>query len=137
MKLIARFLALPAAAFLVSCHPPTQAVPAPNVADARSVLGFLGAYGRHDLDGMMKYLDDEAVFLGTAGSLSKPQIRDFFQSSFRKHPRLRVEVGSLKEVQGAVHAVVKVETEAIWTDTWIFELRSHKIHRYSLASIRR
>jgi len=137
MRPTARFIALPIAALLVSCHPSPQAIPAPHGADARTVLGFLSAYGRRDLDGMMKFLDEGAVFLGSDGVLTKAQIRDFFQTSFRKHPKLLVEVGSLKEVQGAIQASVKVETDAIWTDTWIFELKDHKIHRYSLASGRR
>jgi SnoaL-like domain len=137
MKLAARFLALPAAVFLVSCHPSPLAQPVANDPDSRAVLGFLNAYGHRDLDGMMKYLDEGATFLGSGGILSKAQIRDFFQSSFRKHPNLRVEVGNLKAVQGAIHASVKVETDAIWADTWIFEMKNNKIHRYSLASGKR
>jgi hypothetical protein len=86
---------------------------------------------------MMSYLAEDALFLGSGEALTKPQIRDFFQTSFRKHPNLRVEVSSLKEVPGAVHVVVKVETEAIWIDTWIFEMLHHRIHRYTLASVRR
>jgi hypothetical protein len=86
---------------------------------------------------MMRHLDEDATFLGPGVVLSKPQIRDFFQTTFRKHPNLRVEVGSLKVVQGTLRVSVKVETDAIWADIWIFELRNHKIHTYSLASGRR
>jgi hypothetical protein len=64
-------------------------------------------------------------------------IRDFFQASFQKHPNLQVEVGPLKDIQGIIHANVKVQTNAIWSDTWIFEMRNHKIRAYSLASSRR
>jgi hypothetical protein len=137
MGLAPRFLALSAAAFLASCHPAPLSHPVPDDANARTVLGFLNAYGRRDLDGMMGYLEEDAVFQGRGTTLSKPQIRDFFQTSFRKHPRLRVEVGSLKVIQGTIHADVRVETETIWADTWIFELRDHRIHRYSLASGKR
>lgn len=145
MKLAARFIALPVALLLASCHPTPSSQPGlqpssqpvPDDANARAVLGFLGAYGRRDLEGMMKCLDEEATFRGSGAALSKPQIRDFFQATFRKHPNLRVEVGSLKVVGAAIHASVKVETNVIWSDTWIFELRNHKIHSYSLASGRR
>ncbi len=137
MRLAARFLTLPLLAGLVSCHPPPRTTPTPSSADAKVVLGFLEAYGQRDLEGMSNCLADDAVFLGSAGSLSKPQIREFFRTAFRKHPKLRVEVISLRDAQGEVQAVVKVETEAIWTDTWIFELKNHRIHRYTLVSVRR
>ena len=137
MRPTARFITLPLIAGLVSCQPSPKTTPTPSSADAKVVLGFLEAYGRRDLEGLSSCLAEDAVFLGSAGTLAKPQIREFFRTSFRKHPKLRVEVLSLKEVQGAIHAVVKVETEAIWTDTWRFELKHHRIHRYSLATVRR
>lgn len=144
MKTMARLLPLSAALFLASCHPAPVAQPsvssgpsAPDDADAKAVLGFLEAYGRKDLDGMMRRLDEDAVFRGSGAPLTKAQIRDFFQASFRKHPNLRVEAGLLKKVQGTLQAAVKVQTESIWTDTWIFEMKNHKIHAYSLASGRR
>lgn len=129
-----RSAALPVLAILVSCQPGPQSTPTIPDADAKAVLGFLRAYGRKDLDGMMRYLEEDAVFRGTDKTLSKAQIRGFFQASFQKHPNLQVEVGPLKEVQGAIHASVKVQTNAIWADTWIFEMRNHKILAYSLAS---
>lgn len=156
-----RFLALPASLLLASCHPSPQthpspqakpsplaqpspqaqpsplAEPVPDDANTRAVLGFLGAYAKRDLDGMMRHLAEDATFVGTGSTLTKPQIRDFFQASFRKHPNLRVEVGALKVVQGVIQVNVKVETKAIWTDTWLFEMKDHQIHRYSLASGRR
>jgi ketosteroid isomerase-like protein len=132
-----RHLALPVVAILVSCHPRPLSNPTFNDADAKTVLGFLHAYGRRDLDGMMRYLEEDAVFRGSGDALSKSQIRDFFQASFQKHPNLLVEVGPLKDVQGTIHASVKVQTNAIWADTWIFEMRNHKIRAYSLASSRR
>ncbi|GLH73624.1 hypothetical protein GETHLI_21260 [Geothrix limicola] len=129
-----RLLALPALAFLVSCHPGPESTPFPADENTQTVQGFLRAYGRRDLEGMMGYLDDEATFVGTGVPLNKAQIRDFFQATFRKHPNLRVEVRALRVVQGRVHADVRVETDTAWADTWIFELRNRRIHRYSLAS---
>lgn len=148
MQTMTRLLALPAALLLASCHPGPVTRPnaspgastglsAPNEADAKTVQGFLAAYGRKDLDGMMRCLDEEAVFRGSGAPLTKAQIRDFFQASFQKHPNLRVEAGPLKEVQGTLRTAVKVQTESIWTDTWIFEMKNHKIHAYSLASGKR
>ncbi|MBI1754277.1 MAG: nuclear transport factor 2 family protein [Acidobacteria bacterium] len=149
MKTATRLLALSAALLLASCHsgPVTQPsgqsstrpsdLPAPNEADAKTVLAFLSAYGRKDLDGMMRHLDEDAVFRSAGAPLTKAQIRDFFQASFQKHPNLRVEAGPLKEVQGTLRTAVKVQTESIWTDTWIFEMKNHKIHAYSLASGKR
>jgi hypothetical protein len=129
--------------FLVACHPAPVANPgstanqAPGDPDAKTILGFLNAYGRRDLEAMMKHLDEEAVFRGSGTTLSKAQIRDFFQASFQKHPNLRVEIGPLKETAGTIRVGVKVETNASWADTWIFEMKNHKIHAYSLASGRR
>ena len=143
MKLAARLVAFSGLMLLVACHPAPVANPAasaeqaPSDADARAILGFLNAYGSRDLEGMMKHLDEEAVFRGSGGTLSKAQIRDFFQTSFQKHPNLRVEIGPLKEIRGTIHVSVKVETNAIWADTWIFELKNHRIHAYSLASGKR
>ncbi len=140
MKPVTRFLALALALFLTSCHqaPGSRPVPssdaAPSVADAEAVLGFLNAYGRRDLEAMMRQLDEDAVFRSSGGALSKTQIRTFFQTSFQKHPNLRVEVGPLKQIRATVRASVKVETNAIWTDTWIFEMKGHRIHAYSFAS---
>lgn len=147
-KTSTRLLVLPCALLLASCHPSpvaqpmaqpgaTVGLPAPNDADAKAVLGFLTAYGRKDLDGMMRCLDEEAVFRGSGVPLTKAQIRDFFQTTFQKHPNLQVEAGPLKAVQGTLRSTVKVQTEAIWTDTWIFEMKNHKIHAYSLASGKR
>lgn len=129
-----RRLSLPLIAILVSCQPGPQTSPTSQGADAKAVLGFLRAYGRRDLDGMMRCLEEDAVFRGTEKTLSKAQIRDFFQASFQKHPNLQVEVGPLKDVQGTIHASVKVQTNAIWADTWIFEMRNHRIRAYWLAS---
>ncbi|HJV49096.1 MAG TPA: nuclear transport factor 2 family protein [Geothrix sp.] len=129
-----RLLALPIAALLISCHSNPMSMPVASDENSRTVLAFLRAYGKKDLDGMMSCLDEEATFVGSGAALSKPQIRDFFLAAFRKHPNLRVEVAALKSVQGSVHAEVRVETEAIWTDTWIFEMKHHRIHRYALAS---
>ena len=137
MKFASRLILLPVVAILASCHRSPLFPPVPDDANARAVIGFLSAYGHRDLDGMMGYLDEDAVFRGSAVVLSKPQIRDFFQTTFRKHPNLRVEVGPVTMVQGTIHAAVKVETDAIWADTWIFEMRNHKIRAYSLASGRR
>jgi SnoaL-like domain len=137
MARAARLISLPVAAFLISCHPAPQAVPARASADARVVLDFLEAYGHRDLDRMMACLAEDAVFLGTGATLSKPQIRAFFQASFQKHPGLRVEVGAPTEAPGAIQVRVKVQAEAIWEDTWIFEVRNHLIRSYRLASGRR
>ena len=137
MKLAARFAALLAIAMLAACQRPQASLAVPADANARVVAAFLADYGRRDLDGMMRHLDEEALFRGSGAPLPKPKIRDFFQTAFRKHPNLRVEVGSVKVVQDAIHAAVKVETDDIWADTWIFELRNHKILSYSLASGRR
>jgi len=134
MKHAASLLAVPVLALLASCRPATLAPSAPDTPDTRAVHAFLEAYGCRDLDGMMRVLTEDAVFRGSGGTLSKPQIRAFFQGTFRKHPGLHVEVGALTVVQGAVHVRVKVQTDAIWTDTWIFELREHRICAYSLAS---
>jgi hypothetical protein len=132
-----RRLSILAVAILLSCQPGPQTSPTIQAADAKAVLGFLGAYGRRDLDGMMRCLEEDAVFRGTDKTLSKAQIRDFFQASLQKHPNLQVEVGPLKDVQGTIHASVKVQTNAIWADTWIFEMRNHRILAYSFASGRR
>lgn len=134
MKRTAPYAAASAIILLASCRPAALAPSAPDTPDARAVLGFLEAYGRRDLDGMMQYLTEDAVFRGSGGTLTKPQIRAFFQATFRKHPDLRVEVGALTVIQGTIQARVKVQTNAIWTDTWIFELRDHRIRAYSLAS---
>lgn len=137
MKHVAPLVAVPVLVLLASCRPATLAPSAPDTPDTRAVLGFLEAYGRRDLDGMMRYLTEDAVFQGTGGTLAKPQIRTFFQATFRKHPDLRVEVGALTVVQGTIQARVKVQTDAIWADTWIFEMRDHRIRAYSLASGKR
>jgi hypothetical protein len=143
MKLAARLLAVPVALCLASCHPTpvsqpvASAKPAPVGADAETVLAFLNAYGRRDLEAMMKHLDEAAVFRGSGGTLSKAQIREFFQASFQKHPNLRVEIGPFTESRGTLRVSVKVETNVIWADTWIFELKNHRIHAYSLASGKR
>ncbi|WP_243322786.1 nuclear transport factor 2 family protein [Geothrix sp. SG200] len=137
MKHPVEFLALSMAVFLASCHPSPVSQPFPSDANAKIVLDFLNAYGRRDLEGMMRCLTEDAVFQGSGGTLSKPQIRAFFQTTFRKHPDLRVEVGTLTVVQGSIQARVKVQTDAIWSDTWIFEMRDHKIRAYSLASGKR
>ena len=143
MKLAARLIALSGLLLLVACHPApvslasSSAIPAPDDADAKAILGFLNAYGRRDLEAMMKQLEEDAVFRGTGSTLSKAQIRDFFQTSFQKHPTLRVEIGPLKQTQGTIRVSVKVETNAIWADTWIFEMNNHRIHAYSFASNRR
>jgi len=143
MMLAVRLIAVSVAMFLASCHrtpvfqPAASAKPAPSDADTEAVLAFLNAYGRRDLETMMKHLDEEAVFRGSGSTLSKAQIRDFFQTSFQKHPNLRVEIGPIKQIQGSIHVSVKVETNAIWADTWIFEMNNHRIHAYSLASNRR
>ncbi|WP_257310713.1 nuclear transport factor 2 family protein [Geothrix fuzhouensis] len=134
MKLAARLTALLVIAFLAACQRSPVSVPVPSDANAKVVVAFLTAYGRRDLDGMMRYLDEDAIFRGSGGSLPKPKIRDFFQSTFRKYPNLRVEVASVQVVQGTIHAAVKVETDVIWSDTWIFEMKNHKIRAYSLAS---
>jgi ketosteroid isomerase-like protein len=143
MKLAARFIAVSVALFMAACHPapvsqPASSTnPAPGNADTEAVLAFLNAYGRRDLEAMMKHLDEEAVFRGSGSTLSKAQIREFFQTSFQKHPNLRVEIGPLKQTQGKIHVSVKVETNIVWADTWLFELKNHRIHAYSLASGRR
>jgi ketosteroid isomerase-like protein len=124
-------------AMLAACQRSPLSLPAPSDANAKVVVAFLTAYGHRDLDGMMRYLDEDAVFLGSGTPLPKPKIRDFFQATFRKHPDLRVEVGSITVVQGTIHARVKVQTDVIWADTWIFDMRNHKIHAYSLASGKR
>lgn len=134
MKHVAPLVALPVLVLLAACRPATLAPSAPDTPDTRAVLGFLEAYGRRDLDSMMRFLTEDAVFRGSGNTLTKPQIRAFFQGTFRKHPDLRVEVGALAVIQGAVHVHVKVQTDAIWADTWIFELRDHRIRAYSLAS---
>jgi ketosteroid isomerase-like protein len=137
VKPAGRLLALPLAVVLASCHRSPLPQPVPDDANARIVFRFLTAYSHRDLDGMMGCLEEDAVFRGSGTPLSKPQIRAFFQATFRKHPNLRVEIGSVKVVQDTIHAAVKVETDVIWADTWIFEMRNHKIHAYSLASGRR
>lgn len=136
MKPATRLIAL-SAIVLASCHPAPHALPAPEDANAKVVLAFLRAYGQRDLDGMMACLEDGATFVGTGSVLSKPQIREFFETSFRKHPNLRVEVGAVKVLEGTIRAGVRVETDRIWSDTWIFEVRGRKIHSYALASGRR
>ena len=143
MKLATRLIAFSGLMLLVACHPApvanpgSTANPSPSDADAKAVLGFLNAYGHRDLEAMMKHLDEDAVFRGSGNTLSKAQIREFFQTSFQKHPNLRVEIGPLKEIRGTIRVSVKVETNAIWADTWIFELKNHRIHAYSLASGKR
>ena len=137
MKLAARLTALPVIAILAACQRSPLSLPAPSDANAKVVVAFLTAYGRRDLDVMMRYLDEDAVFRGSGAPLPKPKIRDFFQATCRKYPNLQVEVDSLKVVQGAIHASVKVQTDVIWADTWIFEMKNHKIHAYSLASGKR
>jgi ketosteroid isomerase-like protein len=134
MKLAARLIALPVVAILASCQRSPLSLPVPSDANTKVVVAFLTAYGRRDLDGMMRYLDEDAVFRGSGAPLPKPKIRDFFQATFRKYPNLRVEVGPVQVVQETIHAAVKVETDAIWADTWIFEMKNHKIHAYALAS---
>jgi hypothetical protein len=143
MKLTTRLIALSGLMLLAACHPApvansaSSANPAPSNADTAAVLAFLNAYGHRDLEAMMKHLDEDAVFRGSGSVLSKAQIRDFFQKSFQKHPNLRVEIGPLEQSQGIIRISVKVETNAIWADTWIFELKNHRIHAYSFASAHR
>jgi len=140
MKPATRCIAISGLLLLVACHPApgtnsaSTANPGPRDADAKTVLEFLTAYGNRDLEGMMAQLDEEAVFRGAGSVLSKAQIREFFQKSFLKHPNLRVEIGPLSQTPGTVRVSVKVETNASWADTWIFEMKSHKIHAYSFAS---
>jgi ketosteroid isomerase-like protein len=137
MKPLAPLLAIPVLALLASCRPPAPGPGATDTADTRVALAFLEAYGRRDLDGMMRLLTEDAVFRGSGKDLSKAELRAYFQGTFRKHPGLRVEVGALTVVQGTIHVRVTVQTDAIWTDTWIFEMRDHRIRAYSLASRRR
>lgn len=137
MRHPAPLLALAALVGLLACRPASLAPGTPNTGDTRAVLGFLEAYGRRDLDGMMRLLTEDAVFRGSDRDLAKPELRAFFQSTFRRHPDLRVEVGALRVVPGAVHVRVTVRTDAIWTDTWIFELKDHRIRAYALASGKR
>ncbi|WP_306590511.1 nuclear transport factor 2 family protein [Geothrix sp. 21YS21S-4] len=141
MKRVARLAVFPALAALFACRPAPSPSPVPQPApaspDARTVLAFLDAYGRRDLDGMMAQLDEDAVFRGSGAPLAKPQIRAFFQDTFRKHPDLRVEVGSVTVVRGAVHARVTVQTDTLWARTWIFEMKDHRIRAYSLAAGKR
>jgi len=133
MKPSTRIITL-SVALLASCHPAPRTLPAPEDANAKVVLTFLHAYGQRDLERMMACLDEDATFVGTGSVLSKPQIRDFFQASFRKHPNLRVEVGAVKVLQGTIRVDVRVETDRIWSDTWVFTMRNRLIRSYSLAS---
>lgn len=137
MRHPASVLTLAALVGLLACRPANLAPGAPDTRDTRAVLGFLEAYSRRDLDGMMRFLTEDAVFRGSDRNLAKPDLRAFFQATFRRHPDLRVEVGALQVVQGAVHVRVTVRTDAIWTDTWIFELKDHRIRAYALASGKR
>jgi hypothetical protein len=136
MKPTTRLIAL-SAALLASCHPAPRSLPAPEDANAKVVLTFLQAYGQRDLDRMMACLEDDATFVGTGSVLSKPQIRDFFQATFRKHPNLRVEVGAVKVLPQTIRVEVRVETDRIWSDTWVFKVSDRKIRSYALASGRR
>ena len=130
-------LTILSAALLASCHPAPRALPGPEDGNAKVVLAFLRAYGQRDLDGMMACLEDGATFVGTGSVLSKPQIRAFFEASFRKHPNLKVEVGAVKVLPATIRVSVRVETDIIWADTWIFDVRTRRIHSYTLASGRR
>lgn len=131
-----RGIAIPAllAALLPSCHRPPATPPAPADPDARAVLAFLEAYGRRDLEGMMRLLAEDAVFRGSGQTLTKPQIRAYFLETFRRHPDLRVEPGEVRAVGGTFQVRVRVQTRAVWSDTWIFEVRNHRIRAYGLAS---
>lgn len=130
-------VALAALVVLAACQRPPRAVPDSESPDARVVRAFLDAYGRRDLEGMMRHLSEDAVFRGSNELLTKPRIRAFFQSTFQKYPRLRVEAGPITETRGTLQVRVRVETDAAWSDTWIFELRDHRIRAYGLASGRR
>lgn len=121
-------------AALPACRRPGTILAAPTDPDGRVVLAFLEAYGRRDLEGMMRLLEEDAVFRGSSGTLSKAQIRAFFQDTFRKHPGLRVEAGEVQSVQGRLQVRVRVHTDAAWSDVWIFEMRNHRIRAYGLAS---
>ena len=68
MRCIPPILGLAILAGLGSCRPAPLTQPIPDNADTRAVVGFLEAYGRHDLDGMMRHLDEDAVFRGSAHS---------------------------------------------------------------------
>ena len=137
MGSVAGSAALAALVILAACQRPPRALPDRESPDARVVRAFLDAYGRRDLEGMMRHLTEDAVFRGSDEALSKPRIRAFFQSSFQRHPHLRVEAGPITEVRGTLQVRVRVETDAAWSDVWVFELRDHRICAYGLASGRR
>lgn len=121
-------------AALPGCRRPVPAGPSSADPDARVVARFLEAYGRRDLEGMMGLLAEDAVFRGSGTPLSKPQIRAYFQDTFRKHPGLRVEAGEVRAFAGTCRVRVRIQTDAAWSDTWVFELRDRRIRAYWLAS---
>ena len=54
-----------------SCRPVPLAHPAPDQADCRIALGFRETYSRHDLEGTMRHLDEDDMFMGTTDVLTK------------------------------------------------------------------
>ena len=137
MKRPALLLAIPVLAPLASCRPAALAPDAPATADTRAVLGFPAPSRRRALDGLHRLLTGAPALRASGRAPSHPRPPAPPPAPPQKHPGLRVEIGALRVLQGAVHARVTVRTDGIWTDTWIFEMREHRIRAYSLASGRR
>ena len=133
MTVAPRLVALSALVLMAGCHTAPATNPAQSDPDFKAVLGFFNAYSNRDLDEMMKFLDEGALFQGPGTTLTRQQIRDFFQKTLQKYPNLKIETGSPKRVQNTIQVSVKVETNSISINTWIFEMNSQKIHSYSVA----
>ncbi len=134
MNAATRFSALTAMTLLLACQPSPVTVPAPVTdPDIRAVLGFFSAYGSRDLEGMMKHLDEAVLFHAPGSTLNKQQLRDYFQGTLQKYPKLQVEAEAPQRVQNTIQVRVKVETNAISVNTWIIDMKHGKIISYSFA----
>jgi len=117
---------------MAACRSSLTTYPELKDPDARVVIGFLEHYQRHDLDGMMNDMDEGAVFHGSDSTLNKQQIKSFLQQSLEKHPGLRIEFGPPRRIQDTLQVNVRLENNLIAQATWIFVVKNHKIHAYSI-----
>lgn len=130
-------LALAALVLLAACQRPPVASPATSPAqsdpDLKAVLGFFDCYSRRDLEGMMSYLDEGALFQAPGQTMNKQQIRNYFQATLQKYPKLRVEAAPPRRIQNTIQVSVKVETNVISVNTWVIDMKNGRIRAYSFA----
>lgn len=131
MSVAGRGVLLPALLLLGACHPPAGTVPAADPG-LRTVQAFFRAYGRRDLEGLMRCLAADATFQGTGGTLDRAQIQAFFQRTFQAHPDLQVEAGTPARAGGTIRVRVQVQTGTAAVQTWVFEMAGPLIRTYRL-----